>query len=153
MVVSNDILTLNRLIGDVNDTVKLYRQASEATASQEVIMADISGHLEAVVKSMQAEVLRLGGTPSTTGEHFDAPVSLPPNRTDSVEHHPAILELVEQRERELQADFELALADTSLSPRTLGVLKEACSSLRVDRRLAQLLNRGQPDRATPQGLV
>ena len=131
---NHDISVLNSLIETTLDSVDGYRRsAEEATASRfSSEFLSRANEREEVVRKLQGEVRRLGGTPEDDGSILAAAhrtfLSIRDRATGSDDE--AVIAEVDHGESYLRGKWETALKDDKLSPETLRLITECWDSVR-----------------------
>ncbi|TAD73602.1 MAG: PA2169 family four-helix-bundle protein [Sphingomonadales bacterium] len=131
---SHDISTLNELIATTFDSIDGYTEAAKKSDNQRFValFTARSTEREAVIRTLRAEVVRLGGKPEEDGtvlagahRMFINLKSVVTGRDDK-----AIIAEVEQGEDHIKAKFEDAIADGELSPQVMHTIRECFVSIK-----------------------
>jgi uncharacterized protein (TIGR02284 family) len=132
---SHDTAVLNGLIETTLDSVDGYRRAAEEATGGRFASEFLSRAAERaqVVVMLREEIRRLGGTPEEDGSILAAAhrafLTLRDRVTGSDDH--AVIAEVDRGESYLNAKWEAALKDDSLSPETRAVIGKGYDSVRA----------------------
>lgn len=131
---SHDISTLNDLIATTFDSVNGYTEAAKNSDNQRFVamFTARSVEREAAIRTLRAEVVRLGGRPDDNGTVMGGAHRMFMNLKSVVtgRNETAIIAEVEQGEDHVKAKFEDAIADGDLSPQVMHTIRECYVSVK-----------------------
>lgn len=131
---SHDISTLNDLIATTYDSINGYTEAAKNADNQRFVamFTARSAEREAVIRTLRAEVIRLGGKADDDGTAMGGAHRMFMNLKSVVtgRDEAAIIAEVEQGEDHIKAKFEDAIADTDLSPEVMHTIRECFVSVK-----------------------
>lgn len=131
---SHDISTLNDLIATTFDSTNGYTEAAKNSDNQRFVamFTARSVEREAAIRTLRAEVIRLGGKPEDDGTVLGGAHRMFMNLKSVVtgRDEKAIIAEVEQGEDHIKAKFEDALADGDLSPEVMHTIRECFVSIK-----------------------
>ena len=130
----HDIGTLNSLIATTLDSVQGYEEAAkdDDQGRYRNLFTQRASERRQVVNELQAEVRRLGGTPSEGGTALGGAHRMFVNLKASVlgNDEQAVVNEVERGEDHIKAKYEDALKDEELFPSTRATIEEGYRSVR-----------------------
>ena len=130
----HDIGTLNSLIATTLDSVQGYEEAAkdDEQGRYRSLFTQRAGERRQVATALQAEVRRLGGTPSEGGTALGGAHRMFVNLKASVlgNDEQAVVNEVERGEDHIKAKYEDALEDGELSASTRAAIEEGYRSVR-----------------------
>jgi uncharacterized protein (TIGR02284 family) len=131
---SHDISTLNDLIATTYDSISGYTEAAKMSDNQRFValFTARSSEREATIRTLRAEVIRLGGKPEDDGTVLGGAHRMFMNLKSVVtgRDEKAIIAEVEQGEDHIKAKFEDAIADGELSPQVMHTIRECFVSIK-----------------------
>ena len=131
---SHDISTLNDLIATTYDSINGYTEAARNSDNQRFVamFTARSVEREATVRTLRADVIRLGGKPDENGTVMGGAHRMFMNLKSVVtgQDEAAIIAEVEQGEDHIRAKFEDAIADADLSPQVMHTIRECFVSVK-----------------------
>jgi uncharacterized protein (TIGR02284 family) len=131
---SHDISTLNDLIATTYDSISGYTEAAKKSDNQRfaALFTARSTEREATIRTLRAEVIRLGGKPEDDGTVLGGAHRMFMNLKSVVtgRDEKAIIAEVEQGEDHITAKFEDAIADGDLSPQVMHTIRECFVSIK-----------------------
>ena len=131
---NHDISTLNSLIATTLDSVEGYNEAAkDAKGALTGLFSSRATERREAATDLQAEVTRLGGTPSQGGTALGGAHRVLVNLKSLVtgQDEQAIVNEVERGEDHIKAKFENALKDVELSPTVRAAIEKAYGSVRA----------------------
>lgn len=131
---SHDISTLNDLIATTYDSINGYTEAAKNSGNQRFVamFTARSVEREAAIRTLRAEVIRLGGKPDDNGTVLGGAHRMFMNLKSVVtgRDETAIIAEVEKGEDHIKAKFEDAIADGDLSPQVMHMIRECFVSVK-----------------------
>lgn len=131
---SHDISTLNDLIATTYDSISGYTEASKNSENQRfaALFTARSVEREAAIRTLQSEVVRLGGRPDDNGTVLGGAHRTFMNLKSVVtgRDETAIIAEVEQGEDHIKTKFADAIADGDLSPQVMHTIRECYVSIK-----------------------
>jgi uncharacterized protein (TIGR02284 family) len=131
---SHDISTLNDLIATTYDSMNGYTEAARNSGNQRFVamFTARSVEREAAIRTLRAEVVRLGGKPDDDGTVLGGAHRMFMNLKSVVSGRDevAIITEIEQGEEHIMAKFEDAIADGDLAPQVMHTIRECFVSVR-----------------------
>lgn len=131
---SHDIATLNDLIATTYDSMNGYTEAARNSGNQRFVamFTARSVEREAAIRTLRAEVVRLGGKPDDDGTVLGGAHRMFMNLKSVVSGRDevAIITEIEQGEEHIMAKFEDAIADGDLAPQVMHTIRECFVSVR-----------------------
>jgi uncharacterized protein (TIGR02284 family) len=131
----HDISTLNSLIATTLDSVQGYREASKDIEGGRLgaLFSDRANERAQVATALQAEVSRLGGSPSDGGSLLGGAHRMFVNLKAAVagQDKQAIVNEVERGEDHIKAKYEDALKDEALSSPVRAAIEAGYGSVRA----------------------
>jgi uncharacterized protein (TIGR02284 family) len=130
----HDISTLNSLIATTLDSVEGYGEAAKNDESGRLagLFTSRAGERRQVASDLQAEVSRIGGTPSDSGTALGGAHRMFLNLKSLItgDDAQAIVNEVESGEDHIKAKYEDALKDSALSPMVRIAIEKGYKSVR-----------------------
>lgn len=131
---SHDISTLNDLIATTYDSINGYTEAAKNSDNQRFVAMFTTRSVvrEEAIRTLCAEVIRLGGKPVDDGTLLGGAHRMFMNLKSVVtgRDEAAIIAEVEQGEDHIKAKFEDAITDGDLSPQVMHMIRECFVSVK-----------------------
>ena len=132
MTTNHDVSKLDDLIITTIDSIKGYEHSAEHADARRYagFFRAMAGERRGVVELLQAQSVKLGGTPADYG----STAATIHRRWEDLRHvlgggDAALVKEVERGEDYLKEEYERAIADERTSPETMAVMREAYESV------------------------